>query len=381
MERGFVPIIVVIVALAFLGVGSSLVIFSKLKEQKTDMVNIIQPEETYGRSEVREVLKDSAAKPSVIEAPETKRETKEKKPGAKNIIPSRKDEAQSVQTTKFAMPTASAPAPKSAKMVGLEREITVLFQSGNVIGLEHYARLSDGLNTEVTAGADMGIIGKLRKMLDALNPDKVASISSSSPSSSTPTCEDNIKPQLVRDITDFPKIQKITAPGSSSSEGPKGHSFVWTNHEKVPVYAPIMMTLDSGTYVKDNAESPAQYLLFFIVKNNCNYQVKFDHIDEPIPAIKELLPTTPAVADSRTQNVSKKIEFQAGDLIGHTAGNLQSGNWDFGLYNMKEKGVLGTQYSSYGVHGYAVCWVDFYAPEKQTQYRQLLDGPKLLCSF
>lgn len=48
---------------------------------------------------------------------------------------------------------------------------------------------------------------------------------------------------------------------------------------------------------------------------------------------------------------------------------------------MAQKSILGTQYSSFGVHGNAVCWVDFYTPEKQKQYRVLLEGPKLLCSF
>lgn len=196
----------------------------------------------------------------------------------------------------------------------------------------------------------------------------------------TPTPEicSNDPPVLVADITDFYKITKITAPGSPSSEGPKGHSFIWTEHQKMPIYAPVDMILDSGSYSKDTADSPAQYLLFFKVKNSCSFQIKFDHIDEPTDSIKQNFSSTPAVGDSSTSFVADKVELKAGDLVGHTSGTLQAGNWDFGLYNTAQKGALA---DSYGIHAYSVCWVDYYSQEKQGQYRALLEGPKLVCSF
>lgn len=204
----------------------------------------------------------------------------------------------------------------------------------------------------------------------------VSPVASSAPLLTSSCLKTN--PVLVADITDFEKIQKITAPGTQSSEGPKGHSFVWTNGQKVPVYAPIAGVLESGAYSKDNESSPAQYLLMFKVKGYCDFQFKFDHIDEPVDVIRSALPTVPKVADSRGTFVTEIIEFNTGDLIGYTKGNIPSGNWDFGLYNMAEKRALK---DSYGLHAYSVCWVDFYSSGKQPQYRSLLEGPKLVCSF
>ncbi|MDP3726523.1 MAG: hypothetical protein Q8R36_05005 [bacterium] len=195
------------------------------------------------------------------------------------------------------------------------------------------------------------------------------------------SCENDTKPKLTADITDFSKIRKITAPSILTIEGPKGYSFISTSNRRVPVYAPAAITFTSGSYSKDTADSPAYYVLFFVVKENCNYQVKFGHIDEPVASIVEQLPNTPTIGNSNATEVSNKIEFNAGDLIGYTSGTA-AGNWDFGLYNTKEKGVLAVEHNSYGPHGYAVCWTDFYTPDaKKQQYRQLLEGPTVVCIF
>ncbi len=195
------------------------------------------------------------------------------------------------------------------------------------------------------------------------------------------SCENDAQPKLTADITDFSKIRKITAPSITSIEGPKGYSFIWTNNMRVPIYAPAAITFISGSYSKDTTDSSAHYLLFFTVKENCNYQIKFDYIDEPVASITEQLPGAPATRDNRTTEAQNKTEFNAGDLIGYTSGTA-AGNWGFGLYNTKEKGVLATQYNSYGPRGYAVCWTDFYTPDiKKQQYRQLLEGPTFVCVF
>lgn len=263
----------------------------------------------------------------------------------------------------------------------IEREVSVLFEAGDIISPDHYQRLSNILNDLQSKSYVLPEIERIRKMLATLNPSTVTSTgSSATPTVSSDSCTNQVSPVLSADITDFSKIKKITAPGSSSAEGPKGHSFIWTDGQRVPLYAPVAATFDSGSYSKDNADSPAQYLLFFALKDHCNFQFKFDHIDEPIGAIKALLPATPQIADSRTTPAAAKIEFKAGDLLGYTNGTRQAGNWDFGLYNTKEEGVL-AQYGSYGMHRYAVCWVDFFSAEKQTRYRNLLEGPRLVCSF
>lgn len=283
-----------------------------------------------------------------------------------------------------ARPVTQTSAQQGNKLAALEREITVLANDARPIGPEHYARLRKALDAEMRAGADQTTIRKLLVMLGKVNPDNITSTKPSSPASTPmPVPKENCTaepPVLTADITDFSKIQKITAPGTASSEGPKGHSFIWTAGARVPIYAPVAATFDSGSYSKDNAGSKAQYLLFFRVKGSCGYQFKFDHIDEPDAAIRAQLPSEPKVADSRGTPATTPVEFKASDLIGYTSGNVPSGNWDFGLYNTKKDGALAAQ-GSYGIHRNSVCWPDFYAAGKKEAYRRLLDGPRLVCSF
>jgi len=196
-------------------------------------------------------------------------------------------------------------------------------------------------------------------------------------SPTTKTCT-NTDPVLTADITDFSNVQKITAPGSPSSEGPKGHSFIWTENERVPVYAPVDAVLENGAYYTAG-DGATQYILNFRIKNICDFVFRFDHIDETVDSVRNVFPLTPRpTEDTRGEPPTTEISFSAGELIGYTRGTRQAGNWDFGLYNLAKKGALA---DSYGMHSYSVCWVDFYSSEKQTQYRSLLEGSKLVCSF
>ncbi len=259
---------------------------------------------------------------------------------------------------------------------------------GIYFSLEHSDRILKDLNNLETQGYQKSEIERLRKIVIDLSPHlwpkpepkkepepgQVVMTPNPTP---TPNCI-NTNPTLIADITDFYKIRKITAPGSPSSEGPKGHSFIWTEYQRVPLYVPLDAVLDAGSYGKDKPDSPAQYLLTFDVKGHCNFKFRFDHVDEPIESVRQNMPAIPSVSDSRTNPVANRIEFKAGELIGYTSGTMQAGNWDFGLYNMAQKGALA---ESYGMHAYSVCWPDFYSSEKRTQYRNLLEGPKLVCSF
>ena len=294
------------------------------------------------------------------------------------MMPERKQEFRPIST--------SAPKPRwqifpsqnnlSQQFKLLEDEVVGAKQNKSLFGLDHANRILKDLSNLGNSGHSKAEIERLRNVVYELTPDfqKI-----SVPETASQNCIRN-NPTLVADFTDFSKVQKITAPGTDSSEGPKGHSFIWTGGLNVPVYAPVGIILDSGAYVKDNASAPAQYILWFKVKSYCDFQVKFDHIDEPIEAIRQNFPSTPKIADSRGQQVTNKVEFRVGQLIGYTRGNTSSGNWDFGLYNMSKVGPL-SQYGSQGSHRNAVCWTDFYSSEKRELYRRLLEGPRLLCSF
>lgn len=177
--------------------------------------------------------------------------------------------------------------------------------------------------------------------------------------SPTTSCASNPSPVLTADITPLDGVSLITPPGSHT-HGPgtvTTHSYIWTNAARVPVIAPVDMTLESGSYSRDNADSPAQYLLFFRV--SCEVKVKFDHIDEPVAAIRSQFPGEAAVGDSRTTTL-QPIVFRAGDTIAHTTGTRRAGNWDVGAYNTtKAAGVN---------NDHADCPYAYYPPAQRAAY-------------
>ncbi len=186
-------------------------------------------------------------------------------------------------------------------------------------------------------------------------------------------------PVLTHDFTDNSAIQEITAPGTPTQDkdGVKGHSWVWTSRQgenrKVPVYAPIAVYLEGagGSY---NA-SFGQYdygMDLRVTDNNC-WRIRYHHIvGDVVDSIKA------AIQNKKEGEKIEPVSFKAGDLLGHTIGNVPSGNWDIGLYNLNKKGPL-AHISQYVQH--AVCWVDYYSPEKQSFYRSKLIGPKTVCNF
>lgn len=172
-------------------------------------------------------------------------------------------------------------------------------------------------------------------------------------------CMSNSNPELVADITDFLLIKRITAPGSPSSEGPKGHSFIWTGGQRVPLYVPADAILESSSYGPQDGIT--HYSFTFRVKGNCSIVFRFGHITEPIKSILNVLHPSSQQVGTQSVPVATQLSFPAGSLIGYTIGNAASGNWDFGLYNLDKEGAL-AQHGSYGMHKYAICWVDFIHP-------------------
>lgn len=294
-------------------------------------------------------------------------------------------------TTKAANPAPPAVQKSAGVDVSLlEREINILYTDGKIIGPDHYNRLKSELDSKAAAGANAAKIAKLREWLETVNPAQVKPTGSTAPpQNQTENCPDDQRPTLTADITDFSKIQKITPPGSpvapDDQDKYKGHSFIWTDYQRVPIYAPTDAILNSVAYQADNASSPYQYVLGLKVKANCNYSIKFDHIDEVIPAIQAVAPAPTIVNRSNTAPSTEppkkiSIEFKAGDLLGYTQGTRQAGNWDFGFYNTNKEGPL-APLGAFGLGKHALCWVDYYSSEKQNLYRSLLTGNKLVCSY
>lgn len=375
MNRGFLTLLIGIIVAIVLVVGAGSYIFINREKEERKKEHVSETNQSEMKQEKQ--LKQEQQK---VSEPQTQEQSKLKQVKKEETQPPKQPEAHEFFNTVQTLDL-------TARFSVLEKELAETKASGFSLAPEHYNRIESDLDGLENQGYSASEINRLRTIARDLAPylqdqEKAQQASSPalSPSSTASSCASTANPQLIRDITDFSRIRKITAPGSPSYEGPKGHSFIWTEHERVPVYLPTAAVLDSGSYSKDNAESPAQYLLFFVTKDNCNFHLKFAHIDEPIATIKEQLPAIPAVADSRGTQVAKRLEFQAGDMIAYTSGTAQAGNWDFGLYDISKDSAL-AQYGSSGIHKNAVCWVDFYAPGKQEQYRRLLEGPKLLCSF
>lgn len=276
----------------------------------------------------------------------------------------------------------------------LEGELREVKARGMSLSPEHAQLILSNISALERQGYAQNEIERLRKMVfdassDLQDQERHRREEEAARMAAPKKCPDT-PPVLTADITDFSKIQKVTAPGtpvpSDDKDRYKGHSFIWTNYQRVPLYAPVDAILNSVSYVADNENSPVQYRLGFEVKSNCNYSFKFDHIDEVVPRIKAVAPATPSigrsnsVASGATPSEPIAIEFKAGDLVGYTKGTRQAGNWDFGLYDSSREGPLGIL-GAFGLGAHAVCWVDYFAPEKQVAYRSLLDGPRYVCSF
>ena len=186
-------------------------------------------------------------------------------------------------------------------------------------------------------------------------------------------------PVLTHDFTDNSAIIEITAPGTPTGDkdGVKGHSWVWTSRQgenrKVPVYAPIAVYLEGAGGSYDAKSGQYDYGLDLRVADNNCWRIRYHHIvGEVVDSIKA------AIQNKKEGGKIEPVSFKAGDLLGLTIGNVPSGNWDIGLYNLNVKGKL-AHISQYVQH--AVCWVDYYTPEKQNFYRSKLIGPKILCKF
>ena len=182
-------------------------------------------------------------------------------------------------------------------------------------------------------------------------------------------------PVLTHDFTDNSAIQEITAPGTPTQDqdGVKGHSWVWTGGKTVPIYAPIAVYLEGAGKSYDKSSAQYDYGMDLrIAGNNC-WRIRYHHITIDVAdSIKS------AIQNRKEGEKIEPVSFKAGDVLGYTSGNIPSGNWDIGLYNLNKKGPL-AHISQYVQH--AVCWVDYYSSQQQSFYRSKLTGPKTVCNF
>ncbi len=180
-------------------------------------------------------------------------------------------------------------------------------------------------------------------------------------------CQSNPSPIFTNDITDVSKINYIGPPPTMGA-GPslKTHGYIGTDHARVPVYSPTVMTLESGSYFVGGP-----YLLEF--RASCEVRVRFGHITEPVEAIKKLLPNEPK-QDSRTEGLPP-IVFVAGELIGYTTGTDRAGNWDFGVYNstIQNRYIDDPAWNNSTTYTTAVCPFDYFSENLRSVYFSKFD--------
>ena len=193
---------------------------------------------------------------------------------------------------------------------------------------DHAIRILNDLHNLEIQGYSKSEIERLRQIVherSSLSQDQTkqnqTALSAPTPtysSSAQSNCQSNSSPVFTNHITDMSKVNYIGPPPTMGA-GPnlKTHSYIGTDHARVPVYAPATMTLESGSYYVGGP-----YMIEFLV--SCEVRVRFGHITEPVEAIRKLLPSEPK-QDSRSQELAP-ITFAAGDLVGYTTGTDLAGN-------------------------------------------------------
>lgn len=182
-------------------------------------------------------------------------------------------------------------------------------------------------------------------------------------------CESNPNPIFTHHITDIEKLAMVVPPPSLVDGHLKAHSYLDTQEAKVPVYAPVDSSFVDGAFYVDQNSEHGEFMLDFEV--SCEVSYRFDHITEPIDAIRNQLPQTPSLT-SETFGIKAPIEFKAGDLIGYTTGT-KYGIWDFGVYNNSKPNQFENdpQWNNSKIYTTGDCPFEYYTPELAGVYENL----------
>ncbi|TSC77638.1 MAG: hypothetical protein G01um101424_261 [Parcubacteria group bacterium Gr01-1014_24] len=286
--------------------------------------------------------------------------------------PDKPDKSPPVQSQSS---VSESPVRKTDTVVNIQQEFALI--EGEVRGVEekksffspeHVTRILSNLANLETRGYPKGEIEKLRQMVhnfssyleDQKKQNQVAP--PAYVSTAERNCESNLSPVFTNDITDISRVNYIGPPPTMGA-GPslKTHSYIGTDHARVPVYAPAAMTLESGAHYIGGP-----YVFEF--QMSCEVKVRFGHITEPVDAIKQLLPSEPKEG-SQTQELTP-VKFAAGDLVAYTTGTNQAGNWDFGVYNstVRNRYADDPDWSNSTTYTTAVCPFDYFSVSLKPAY-------------
>src|SRR3989338_1671004 len=367
MRQGFLNIIVLaVVAAVAAGIGGYLLISQKitpLKEvQKNDAGEANSKQTDVEAEDIAETAEykkreDNAVNKTIQPVDPRKNQPPQIK-SAQNIHP--------VQTS----PPQNQPAVNlNQQFVAIENELMESKKKGYNLAPEHSERISRDLDDLGRRGYSGVEIERLRKMIFELSPHlqdqekQNQTAPSAYVSAAQAKCQSNSAPVFANDITDMSKVNYI-APPPTMGAGPslKPHSYIGTDHARVPVYAPIDMTLITGAHTVGGPDG-------FIFRVSCEVQMRFGHITEQIQEIKDVFPSTPA-QDSRDQKIDYEIFFKAGEVIAYTTGTEMAGNWDFGVYNSvtSNRYASDPQWNISATYTTAVCPFDYFPANLKSVY-------------
>ncbi len=253
-------------------------------------------------------------------------------------------------------------------------EFDMAQRNGGQISQERFFEINATIQTLEAKGLDIEKVSNLKMKLQSLKlPEPQTTIQNDKqPSAQIPRvapialqgtgCISNASPVFIRHITDFDKISFIQTPPMLVSGQLKTHSYIETQKQRVPVYAPVDMVLVTGAHYVGGPYG-------FVFEVSCEISMRYGHITEPINEIKEVFPSVPST-DSRNQEIAHRINFKAGDLLGYTMGTTQAGNWDFGVYDSttKNKYAASTVWNYSTTYTTAVCPYDYFNSELKSQY-------------
>lgn len=357
-QKGFSQIILLgIVAVLVLAGGGG---FLVLREKKMS-----SSEKTIQREESPQKTEGETQPPKTRPHEKTTQKGEQSEASKKNTSP--KIQSQRPQLESIAQGTNTL-SNIQQRFAALEGELQKAQEKKSFFSPEHTTRILSDLTNLEAQGYPKSEVERLRKIVYDLSPhlQDQAKQNQVAPSpymsAAQANCQSNPNPVFTNDITDISKVNYIGPPPTMGA-GPslKTHSYIGTDHVRVPVYAPATMTLESGSHYVGGP-----YMMEFRV--SCEVKVRFGHITEPIEAIKKLLPTEPKT-DSRTEELSPVV-FPAGEIVGYTTGTDLAGNWDFGVYNsiVRNRYADDLNWNNSTTYTTAVCPFDYFTASLRSTY-------------
>ena len=185
-------------------------------------------------------------------------------------------------------------------------------------------------------------------------------------SGTPPACS---SPLTVNIPTDISKVTGILYPGQYRGGNYKPHGgfrFGDNLNDTIDVKLPSASRLYKGSRYIEQGET--QYMLVFI--DPCGIMYKYDHLYTLAPTFQKVVEENfPAAQEnnSQTTDITKDLEYKAGETIATSIGFKKTGNttFDFGVYDLRSKNEISKNSAWAALHAddneyapYAVCWLD-----------------------